>query len=353
VLASSRADTQALAEIAQGLRPRLDYLCVAEMLDADVLDTSAFLGLPAWRRRLEHRLASDLAQADAAWRARGTAAAWFSTSEKVGLPLALRGHNGPPHVLLAHNLMTGKKRALHRLTQVLHRFDIVLCLSETQACFLREEIGLPPARVHHVWDNVDEQFFCPPATQTTDGDYLLAVGRENRDYETLIEAARLVNLPLTIVVSSLWSSHGLSLGAGSLPAHVTVRSEFVSYAELRALYAHARLVVVPLRPASYAAGVNGVLEAMAMGRASVVTQSPGLGEYLQDGVTNLVVPPHDPAALADAVTRLWNDAPLRRTLGQAACARVQAEMGMDAYARRVAQIVRSVMPAELSSCPPR
>jgi glycosyltransferase involved in cell wall biosynthesis len=344
VLASSRADTQALEEIAQGLRPRLDYLCVAERLGAGVLDTSASSGLSKWRRRLEGVLASDLTQAAKAWQGRSTAAAWFSASEKVGLPLALRGRGGPPHVLMAHNLITKKKRVLHRLTRVLDRFDAVLCLSQTQACFLRDEIGLPPARVHHVWDNVDEQFFCPPISETTHGDYLLAVGRENRDYETLVQAARLLDLPLIIVASSLWSSHGMSLGGGDLPSCVTVRSEFVSYPDLRALYAGARLVVVPLRPSPYAAGVNGVLEAMAMGRASVITQSPGLAEYVQDGVFNLVVPPGDPDALADAVTRLWNNAPLRQSLGQAARARVQAELGMDAYAERVSQIVRSLMP---------
>lgn len=343
VLASSRADALALEEIAQAQRPRLDYLCVAERLGADVLDTSASLGLSSWQRRLEGALASDLAQANAAWQTRKTASAWFSASEKVGLPLALRGRGGPPHVLLAHNLITRNKRVLHRLTRVLHRFDAVLCLSETQARFLREEVHLPPARVHHVWDNVDEQFFCPSA-DTAAGEYLLAVGRENRDYETLVQAARLLNLPLIIVASSLWSSHGLSLGADTLPACVTVRSEFVSYSELRTLYAGARVVAVPLHPAPYAAGVNGVLEAMAMGRASVVTGSPGLAEYLQDGVTNLVVPPHDPDALADAVMRLCNDAGLRRTLGQAARARVEAELGMDAYAERVCQIVRLVMP---------
>ncbi len=344
VLASSRADTQALDEIAQELRPRSDYLCVAERLGADVLDTSVSSGLSPWRQRLEGALASDLTQAAEAWRGRKTATAWFSTSEKVGLPLALRGRGGPPHVLMAHNLITQKKRVLHRLTRVLHRFDAVLCLSEAQACFLRDEAGLPARRVHHVWDNVDEQFFCAPSPQTAAGDYLLAVGRENRDYETLVQAARLLNLPLIIVASSLWSSHGLSLGAESLPSCVTIRSEFVPYPDLRALYAGARLVVVPLHPAPYAAGVNGVLEAMAMGRASVVTQSPGLAEYLQDGVSNLVVPPHAPEALADAVTRLWNNAPLRQSLGQAARARVEAQLGMDAYAERVSHIVRSVMP---------
>ncbi len=223
VLASSRADAQALDEIARGLRPRLDYLCVAERLGGDVLDTSLSLHLPPWRQRMEGFLASDLTQAAAAWHGRKTAAVWFSASEKVGLPLALRGQGGPPHVLLAHNLITKKKRVLHRLTHVLDRFDAVVCLSQMQARFLRDEIGLPPMRVHHIWDNVDEQFFRPSVPIVTDGKYILAVGRENRDYETLVEAARLLGLPLIIVASSLWSSQELSLGVSGLPTGVTLR----------------------------------------------------------------------------------------------------------------------------------
>lgn len=343
VLTSSRVNTVALAEIAQGLRPRLDFVCVAEALGADVLDTSPSLALPPWQRRVEAALASDFAQAAQAWRGRKSAAAWLSLSEKVGLPLALRGRGGPPHVLVAHNLMTRNKRLLHRFSHVLRRFDAIVCLSEAQAVFLRDTVGLSADKVLHVWDNVDERFFCPLPNAGGEGDYILAVGRENRDYPTLIEAARLLDLPVVVVASSLWSSHGLALGTQELPPSVTVRTKFVPYTELRSLYAGARVVVVPLHPVPYAAGVNGVLEAMAMGRASVVAQSPGLAEYVQDGATNIVVPPHDPHALADAITRLWNNAPLRRAMGQAARARVEAHFAMDTYAARLAEIVRAVM----------
>lgn len=339
VLASSEASAEDVAAIASGLRPRLDYLAVAQALNADVLDTSVADGLPTWRRRVERALASDLTQAAMAWERRAECRAYLSASEKVGLPLALHGRGGPPHVLVAHNLTSGRKRALHRATGVLHRFVSIVCLSDTQAAYLRDEAGIPMSRIQRVWDNVDDQFFCP-ADGAGEGEYVLAVGRESRDYATLIEAARLVKFPVMIVASSLWSSRALSLGEGTLPANVTVRREFVSYPDLRALYAGARLVAVPLAPSQYAAGVNGVLEAMAMGRPSVVTQSPGLAEYLADGATNVTVPPGDPRALAEAMAALWDDAARRLALGQAARARVEADLGLDAYARRVAQIVR-------------
>ncbi len=350
VLASSRTDAQAWAEITAGQRPRLDYLAIADALGADVLDTRVSDGIPRWRRQVERALASDLTQADLAWGRRGAVSAWLSTSEKVGLPLALHGRSQVPHVLIAHNLRSARKRLLHRLTGVLRTgFQAIVCLSRSQEAFLRDVVNLPAARVHRLYDNVDTAFWRPEAGEAPDGDYVLAVGRENRDYGTALSAARKLGLPLTIVGSSLWSSRALGLDPSDLPANVTVRQEFLSYTDLRALYAGARLVVVPLHACDYAAGVNGALEAMAMGKASVVSGTEGLAEYVRDGETNRVVPPGDAAALADAIGALWDDAPARRAMGAAGRARVERGMSLDGYAAQVAEIVRDVMEEEKRS----
>ena len=53
-------------------------------------------------------------------------------------------------------------------------------------------------------------------------------------------------------------------------------SSHIPFTELRALYDAARLVVVPLRPVDYAAGVNGLLEAMAMAKPVILTQTSGI-----------------------------------------------------------------------------
>jgi len=56
------------------------------------------------------------------------------------------------------------------------------------------------------------------------------------------------------------------------------------------------------------------LEGMSCGAACVVTASGGVGEYAVDGKNVLVVPPRDSAALATALLRLVEDAPLRERL---------------------------------------
>jgi glycosyltransferase involved in cell wall biosynthesis len=60
-----------------------------------------------------------------------------------------------------------------------------------------------------------------------------------------------------------------------------------------------------------------ILEAMAMSRPVVASNVGGIPEMVLDGVTGLLVPPHDPPALAAAIARLLTDHPLADTLARA------------------------------------
>ena len=72
-------------------------------------------------------------------------------------------------------------------------------------------------------------------------------------------------------------------------------------------------------PSRYEGMPNALLEAMAVGLAVVVTDaSPGPLEVVEAGVSGLVVPGDEPAALADALDRLAAQPQLRERLGAAA-----------------------------------
>jgi glycosyltransferase involved in cell wall biosynthesis len=58
------------------------------------------------------------------------------------------------------------------------------------------------------------------------------------------------------------------------------------------------------------------LQAMASGVPVVSTHSGAIPEYMPDGVAGILVPERNPAALAEAITRLLADANLRRRLGE-------------------------------------
>jgi len=81
-------------------------------------------------------------------------------------------------------------------------------------------------------------------------------------------------------------------------------------------------VDVAVMPSLNEALSNVLLESMAAGAPTVATRVGGTPEALVDGVTGLLVPPADTTALAAAIVRLLNDAPLAAHLGRAARQRI-------------------------------
>ncbi|MFZ5853233.1 MAG: glycosyltransferase [Chloroflexota bacterium] len=60
-----------------------------------------------------------------------------------------------------------------------------------------------------------------------------------------------------------------------------------------------------------------ILEAMALSRPVIASNVGGIPEMIEDGVTGLLVPPHDAQALAEAIVRLLRDHPFADMLGRA------------------------------------
>jgi glycosyltransferase involved in cell wall biosynthesis len=73
----------------------------------------------------------------------------------------------------------------------------------------------------------------------------------------------------------------------------------------------------------YPSGQSVLLEAMAMGRAVVVTATPALEGYIDDGRSALTVPPGDAGALRRRIEEAAGDDALRRRLATGGRAAVE------------------------------
>jgi glycosyltransferase involved in cell wall biosynthesis len=83
-----------------------------------------------------------------------------------------------------------------------------------------------------------------------------------------------------------------------------------------------------------AQGVS-LLEAMGMARPIVASRVGGIPEVVDDGVSGLLVPPRDRAALADALVRVLTDEALAERLGSAARDVVRERYCLDDMVRRI------------------
>ncbi|RII90951.1 glycosyltransferase, partial [Clavibacter michiganensis] len=87
------------------------------------------------------------------------------------------------------------------------------------------------------------------------------------------------------------------------------------------------------------------LEAMASGVPVVASAVGGLTDSVVDGVTGILVPPRDPAAIADALGELLEDPARRRRLGRAGRDRMEHGYAWSTVAARTAEAYRAAIQA--------
>jgi glycosyltransferase involved in cell wall biosynthesis len=142
------------------------------------------------------------------------------------------------------------------------------------------------------------------------GNYIFSGGDSSRDYQTLLQAVSGLNVEVLIATR-------LALPKSmNVPSNVTIRA--VTAREFRELMAGASLVVFPLKmDALRTAGQQSYLNAMALGKAVIVTDTLDAPFYIEDGRTGRLTPSGDAAALRQAITDLLASPEKIAALGEA------------------------------------
>src|SRR5882724_5281776 len=83
---------------------------------------------------------------------------------------------------------------------------------------------------------------------------------------------------------------------------------------------------------------NVLLESMAAGVPVVATRVGGTPEALEEGLSGLLVPPRDAAALAEAISRLLGDPALAHRLGQGGRRRIARSFSIESMARETERV---------------
>ena len=123
----------------------------------------------------------------------------------------------------------------------------------------------------------------------------------------------------------------------------------ISHLALQDYFQRADILINPSVSESF--GMS-LVEAMATGTPTIATAVGGMPEIVRQGETGLVVPPERPAALADAITQLLLDKPLRASMGEAGRMRAVETFSWQAIATALASQYRQVLSTEKPSDPP-
>jgi glycosyltransferase involved in cell wall biosynthesis len=176
--------------------------------------------------------------------------------------------------------------------------------------------------------------------ESTDNGRVFAGGNSLRDYGPLIAAASDIGAPVDIATSVVTREE---LG-GAAAANLTVGPH--PQAEYDAMLRAAAVVVVPLQArGDRSSGQTTYVNAMARGKAIVVTDTPGVRDYIHDGDTGVIVAPGDADAMAQAVRRLLDDPAERARIGRRAREHALDQFTLTHYAARLLEVVDETLAA--------
>lgn len=86
-----------------------------------------------------------------------------------------------------------------------------------------------------------------------------------------------------------------------------------------------------------------LLEAQAAGVPTVATEVGAIPAVIRDGVTGLLVPPGNPAAIADSIVRLLSNPDAARSMAASGAARVRDDFSADVMARKYLDLYREIL----------
>src|SRR5712692_10457364 len=245
-----------------------------------------------------------------------------------------------PHVALLAWISRPKKALLLRLVN--SHIDKLILWSSVQRKYAVNDLGIPHAKVALLGRRVDHLFWRPLATID---DMICSAGQEMRDYRTLIEAMRTIDIPCHIATGAIsgkiYATVKVIGDLGPLPPNV--RISLMSPVELRNLYARSRFVVVPLLESDTDNGSTVIEEAMAMGKAVICTRTQGQVDLVEDGITGIYVPPRDVKALRAAIEFLWKNPGVAKTLGMNGRKKIVKRHTFDRFVTDVKEIVDQVL----------
>jgi glycosyltransferase involved in cell wall biosynthesis len=259
-------------------------------------------------------------------------------ARRVGVPVISVSHGWT-----AENLKIQLYEAMGRAC--LRRMDRVVCVSEGQAIKIRRT-GVRPERVVVIHDAVQAGRFDHPdpadrgrlAAMLPDPPELIvgSAGRlsPEKGFGVLVEAAAIVTRSNPSVGFVHFGDGPLRDVLATRIAALGLENRFILAGfreDLDRFMPHWDLAVLP----SFTEGLpNVVLEAYAAGVPVVATAVGGTPEAVADRIDGFLVPPGDPAALAERIHAVLTMGPARQQMGHRGRERIRSEFSFEGQAFR-------------------
>jgi glycosyltransferase involved in cell wall biosynthesis len=271
-------------------------------------------------------------------------------AERAGVPLVVTFHGGDAtkdkHYQRRGLLPTIFQRRREAMTE---RAAAILCVSQ----FVRKTLirrGFPEGKLetHYLGIDIPGDVMLPPVGGSST---VLFVGRlvEKKGVDVLIDAMAIARQAEPAVELVVVGDGPARSNLERRASAAGIKAEFRGWLAEKEVRAAMRRAMVLAAPSRTAAGGDSeglptvLMEAMALGLPVIASRHAGIPEIVSHGVTGLLTPEAEPAALADAILSLRRDPELAgRLRGEAYAdvrARFDARRQSAALERRLLEII--------------
>ncbi|WP_167516446.1 glycosyltransferase family 4 protein [Pseudoclavibacter terrae] len=232
----------------------------------------------------------------------------------------------------AEEIVNGPASTRKRIEKVLRSVDDIFVFSRNQVKIF-DLVGAGH-KVVPITFGVDHHSFRPGSGDFVRRTVLSAGVDRGRDFVTLVRAAEMLpDVKFTIITQAG------RLRGESVPSNVELLPPLSGDAYRSALLS-AELVVLPTHDLAYPTGQSVLLEAMACGKATMVTRTDAMEEYIGDGEFNFAMPPHNPEGVAESLAVALSHPEELRKVGARARVAIEERFNFDRTWAQVAVHLR-------------
>lgn len=185
--------------------------------------------------------------------------------------------------------------------------DVFVCTSQTFCDYCASVFGESSERFVFLPFGVNDFTKRVDMSVPSSNDYILSLGRSNRDWDFLIDGLAGTEYPVRIVCDELHRDN--------LPDNIKIYNR-VWGDESFEFIKNCRFMVIPIQDGKIGSGETVLLQTMSFSKPIIITKPSCLADdYVLDEETGLIVS-KDKDELLSAVDRLWNDRELYEKIAQ-------------------------------------
>jgi len=244
----------------------------------------------------------------------------------------------PKLVILKFTFAARKNRLYHYLRYRLIKYilavtDCLCCLSKREQTVRSKMFSFPIEKTRFLplsITNLSE--IQKKGVPTSNGNYIISVGKSNRDFKTLVHAMEGIKFELRIVTqtSCLRGIH--------LPPNVKPFLDIFGD-RVADLINQSAFVVIPIDDPGFPGGESAIIEAMSFGKAIIATETNTTVEYIQDGVNGFLVTPNNEKKLRMAIKFLLSHPEEAKRMGENNLVKFEENYSVSASAKSLANLI--------------